>query len=264
LNNEVELNLYCAGFNNSRDSENAKRAAKHLGLELNFIELTNELVRDNLEDIIYHLESTDTVTAEIGAPFYFASKLANKHGFGGLYTGQGADELLGGYSRYEKIVQESGYKELQNAINKDIQNIWCKNLERDVKICMAYGIELNVPYLDRNLVEFGLSIPPEYKIINNGSSFIRKYILREVGKRFGLPIELTEQLKTAVQYGSGSSKCFRRLARELLDKLGLDIEGVRAMGFNSGNELLMNFVGFNIGLPEDEIRNIEMIRELIK
>jgi asparagine synthase (glutamine-hydrolysing) len=262
VNNNVEPQLYCTGFRGSRDFENARDAAKKLGLKLNLIELTDDLVRANLETIVYHLESTDTVTAEIAAPFYFAAKLANKHGFSSLFTGQGADELFGGYSRYEKIVHESGHKALQTAINQDIQNIWSKNLERDVKICMAHGIELNVPYLDRDLVEFGLTIPPENKVKKIGPDFIRKHILRKLGKQLGLPTELTDQPKTAVQYGSGSSKCFRRLARELLDKLGLDIEGVRALGFNSGNELLMNYVGFKGGLTDAEIKNAGVIRRL--
>jgi asparagine synthase (glutamine-hydrolysing) len=226
--------------------------------------LTDELVRNNLEKIVYHLESTDTVTAEIATPFYFATKLAHEQGFNSIFTGQGADELFGGYSRYEKTVQNSGYSALQNEINKDIQNIWSKNLERDVKICMAHGVELEIPYLDRELVGFGLSVPPELKVKQHGSSFIRKHILREVGKKLGLANELADQAKTAVQYGSGSSKCYRRLARELMDELGLDIDQVRLLGFNSMNELLMNYVGLKAGLAENEIKNVGVIRGLLK
>jgi asparagine synthase (glutamine-hydrolysing) len=166
-NHDIELNLYCAGFKNCKDHLNAVRTAEKWNLPIQIIELTDDLIWSELENIVYQLESIDTVTTEIAAPLYFATGRARKDGFYQIFSGQGADELFGGYSRYEKEVQASGFPGLNDAIFDDVTNIWSKNLERDDKICMANSIELVVPYLDRRLVEFSLGIPMKIRLSEN-------------------------------------------------------------------------------------------------
>ena len=262
--NHVDLQLFCAGFPGCRDIINAVNVAERLNLPLEVIELSDDLVKKHLETIVSHLESTDTVTAEIATPFFFATKHARAAGFFRIFSGQGADELFGGYSRYEKTLHSGGHSALQKAIEHDTNNIWHKNIVRDDKICMANGVELIAPYLDRKVVEFSLTIPPEFKVkqLEKGSGFIRKYILRKVGEHLGMDKEIFEQPKTAVQYGSGASKCYRRLARVLMNDLDFDIDQIRTMGFQSNNEVLMNYIGLKAGLAESEIKNDGVIKVL--
>ncbi len=263
LTNDVDPRLYCACFKNSRDYTRAFSAARILGSPLSFIELTDELVLENLTGIIKHLESTDTVTAEIATPFYFATQRARQDGFMKVFSGQGADEVFGGYSRYERIVHDMGYSGLQKAMAQDILNIWYKNLERDDKICMANGIELLIPYLTYPLVKYSLTIPAEVKVKRLSSGFIRKNILRMVGRRLKLPQELVKQPKCAVQYGSGTTKCYSRLSKRLINELDIDMDIVRALGFRSGNEFFMNYFGIITGLPQEEIKNSDGIKKYI-
>lgn len=262
LNLDVDVTLYCAGFRNSKDFLKAKKIGKLLNQQVEFVELTDDIIWDELENIVYHLESNDTVTAEIATPFYFAAKSAKDRGFNNIFSGQGADELFAGYSRYEKILREGGYTGLQDALYQDVINIWQKNLERDVKVCRAFKVELKIPYLTKSVVKYCLQIPPEYKLKKNNDGFVRKWILKEIGKQLGLPQEILNQQKTAVQYGSGSTKCYRRLAKRLMNELDIDQNKVHDLDFRSGNELLMNYFAYKAGFPEKEIKNLEWLRTL--
>jgi hypothetical protein len=79
-----------------------------------------------------------------------------------------------------------------------------------------------------------------------------------VGKQLGLDKQVVDQQKTAVQYGSGTTKCFKRLA----GRLGYKVERVRELGFNSVNELLMNLIAVKAGFPESEVKNYDVVREI--
>ena len=259
INSGIDVQLFCSGFKDGKDFKNSVRASKTLGLPLVFEELTDERILTELDKIIYHLESNDTVTAEIASPFYFATKAAKEHGFKNIFSGQGADEIFAGYSRYEKILHESGYNDLQNALFYDVTNIWQHNILRDDRISMANTIELKMPYLDDELVKFCMCVPPEYKLKENVGEYEKKYILKTVGKKLNLPNDILNQPKIAVQYGSGASKSFRRIST----RLGLNIDLIKEYGFNSGNELMMNLMCYKLGFPENEIKNVEKVKNLI-
>jgi asparagine synthase (glutamine-hydrolysing) len=247
--NNVEPRLYCSGFKGCRDFKTAEKAAEELGLTLEKVILTDQLVKRKLKKIVWHLESCDPITAEIATPFYFATQSASKAGFSHIFTGQGADELFAGYSRYEKTYQDSGNAGLKRVLDHDLFNIWHKNLERDNKICMANSVDLLIPYLSRHLVEFIMQIPTEYRLKRIGNGYIRKQILRDVGSELGIDEGLLNQKKTAVQYGSGTTKCFRRLSSDM----GFDRDQVRLYGFSTANQLMLNVICINLGFPKKEI-----------
>lgn len=255
----VGIQLFCACYKDSKDYKNSKKISKILKLPLEMYELTDEEIRDALNKIIYHLENNDTVTAEIATPIYFATELAKKFGFKTIFTGQGADELFGGYSRYEKIVADSSHKGLQEALYNDVINIWQKNILRDDMISMGNSIELQMPYLDNKLVDYCLKIPPEYKVKKTKSGYVRKYILRELGKRLKIPAAILSQSKLAIHYGSGATKGFKRLA----NRLGMDIDQIRSYGFKSANELLLNLLSYKLGFPKVELKNAARLGDLL-
>jgi asparagine synthase (glutamine-hydrolysing) len=262
-NQGIELHLYNAGFINSHDRNAAIFAGKIMGLDIKLIELNDNLILENLEKIVYHLETNDTVTAEIGTPFYFITQQARTDGFSTIMTGQGADELFGGYSRYEKDVRESGYSELERAIRCDVTDIWKKNLMRDEKICMANGIDLLIPYLYKPLVDFSMRIDPKLKLKKTESGYTRKYILREIGRLIGLDTRLLTLPKKAVQYGSGTTKAFRRIANESLTHFNLDKNKLSESGFRSSNDFFMNLISFQLKFPIFEIKNLDFFRNLL-
>jgi len=77
-----------------------------------------------------------------------------------LFSGMGADELLGGYTRYRKILQRHGWQSLNDEFNNDFSKIPSRNLGRDNRVCCDHGRQLRMPYLDENFVEFVRGLAP--------------------------------------------------------------------------------------------------------
>ncbi|MDY0130946.1 MAG: asparagine synthase-related protein, partial [Methanosarcina vacuolata] len=174
--------------------------------------LSPEEIKAAIPDVIYSTESTDPMKIAIGLPLYFVAKTAKEDGKRVLLTGQGADELFGGYSRHEGFL-EQGPEVLDRAIYSDLKNISTINLERDDMVTMANSVELRVPFLDKEVIKTGLAISPELKVLKRDSLYIRKYILRKAADSL-LPSELLWKEKKAIQYGTGVQKILDRLARE--------------------------------------------------
>jgi asparagine synthase (glutamine-hydrolysing) len=123
-------------------------------------------------------------------------------------SGQGADELFGGYARHE-----AAGAELPEMLQQDLRNIARINLERDDAAAMAHGIELRVPYLDLGVVRVAQRTDPSLKVYFNGKDYIRKYVLRKMSEKY-LPPEVSYAPKKAIQYGTSAQKAMRRLAAE--------------------------------------------------
>ena len=83
------------------------------------------------------------------------------------------------------------------------------NLERDDAVSMANGVELRVPFLDKDIIDLALDIPGKYKI-KNGEDLLRKHILRDVAKFIGVPDYIALRPKKAAQYGSGINKILKK------------------------------------------------------
>jgi asparagine synthase (glutamine-hydrolysing) len=189
---------------------------------------------------------------EIALPLHFACSLASEHGYKYVFNGQGADELFAGYSRYERILKKNNYQYLHEILFKDVLNLWHHDIIRDDKISMGNSIEIKMPYLDLALVKFGLSIPPEFKLKQTGNNFVRKYILKTLGKRRGLDKKLLNLPKVAVQYGSGASKGLKRIGM----RLGIDNEHARALGFSNTIDALTNIVFSDLGYSKNSTPTI--------
>lgn len=146
-----------------------------------------------------------------------------------LFSGLGADELFGGYSRHENIFHDleqladdqaisAKYSELSDSLIHDIQIIYERNLGRDDRAMSCWGKELRYPYLDRNVIEFTVNkIEPQLKIsfewaditTKKGTKtvkvYVRKHILRCLARKLGLDMA-AEEIKRAIQFGAKSAK----------------------------------------------------------
>jgi asparagine synthase (glutamine-hydrolysing) len=160
-------------------------------------------------------------------------------------SGTGADELFAGYNRYERILSTGGYQKLHEALHHDVQNLWHHDLLRDSMIANGYDVELQLPYLDTEFVNFCLSIPTEFKLKKPEEGFIRKFILKSVGKKLGLTDEIVNIPKTAMQYGSGSAKALKRIAEDL----GFNSNIAKLHGYSSGTEILTKCIYQNLNFP---------------
>lgn len=146
-----------------------------------------------------------------------------------LFSGLGADELLGGYSRHENIFSDvdqaadastirEKYRELSASLIGDIEIIYERNLGRDDRAMSVWGKELRYPFLDHSVIEFVVNdVEPQYKVnyewttrkTKKGSKivklFVRKYILRCVARKLNLNMA-ADEIKRAIQFGAKSAK----------------------------------------------------------
>ena len=121
-------------------------------------------------------------------------------------SGQGADELFGGYNRYLKSYEEGN---LALEIREDISNMYHANLERDDACAMLNSMELRLPFLDESLVEYAINLPDKNKISGKGD-VLRKNVLRKLAFNEGLDTEIAYRPKKAAQYGTGIDKILRK------------------------------------------------------
>jgi len=246
----AELSLYCAGFQSSKDLSNARRAARILGIPLREHVMTLEEVRAELPRILYAIEDSRLMNVSIAIPIYLATRIAKREGVKVMLSGQGADEVFGGYKRYETIMDERGGDVLQRELWKDVVNIAHNNLQRDDAASMANSVEVRVPYLDLDFLKYAMQLPPQYKVKKQGSGYIRKYILRLMARTLGVPEELYDTPKTAAQFGSGSMKAVKSIARSETAKK------TPANKDHSIEQAYLNAIALKAGIPETEVKAI--------
>jgi asparagine synthase (glutamine-hydrolysing) len=206
--------LYCSGVEDSRDVRGALQAAEELGLPLNIKFMTLDNLQEHLPNIVYMVEETNPLKLSIALPIFFSTQQAKRDGLEFIISGNGADELFGGYARYIQTLKLGGYSALHYALLKDVMEMAERNIQRDDAASMANSVELKLPYLDYELVKYVLSVPPQYKIAKINSTYIRKFILRKVAEKIGLPENLVNRPKIAMQFGSLSQKLLEKLAKK--------------------------------------------------
>ncbi len=211
---DPHITLYAVGLPDSHDIAQAEYAAEAIDMKRNLKVhfLSPEEIEAAVPRVIYAAESTDPMKVSIGLPLYIVAKTAREDGKRVLLTGQGADELFGGYSRHEGFF-EQGPEVLDKEIHSDLENISTINLERDDMVTMANSVELRVPFLDKEVIKTGLAISPELKVVKKDGSYTRKYILRKAADDL-LPPKILWKEKKAMQYGTGVQKVLDELARE--------------------------------------------------
>jgi asparagine synthase (glutamine-hydrolysing) len=192
----------------SHDLASAQHAARLLHVDLQTIELDASDVEMLIPRVIEAIESCRPLDIAIALPLYVLSELAEAAGFTSILTGQGADELFAGYSKYASLPSSTS-ETLRSALEIDVLNIARDNLERDNLAVASHSLDVVLPYLDPRVVFFGLAIDSAWKLHNG----INKYVLRKVAEQV-MPRELAYRQKKAIQYGTGVSAALQRLARK--------------------------------------------------
>ena len=201
----LKITLYAVGAEGSKDIESAIYASKFLNLDLKICEVTEEMVRESLPEVVKAIGDDNLMKVGVGMTTYLATKMVAEDGIKVAISGQGADELFGGYKRYlESFVNDT----LNYDIRMDISNMYHVNLERDDACSMLNSVELRLPFLDKNLVELVLNIPDNKKIVSMHDD-MRKSILRKLAFEEGLDYEIAYRPKKAAQYGTGIDKILR-------------------------------------------------------
>jgi len=209
-----EVVCYTSGIKDSSDILNSLDIAEKLDLKLEVEQMTEFDVENTIPKIINIIEDDNMGQVEVAIPIYGAVKLAHEQGIRVMLTGQGADELFGGYSWYSKIVKKHGYEKIQGYLIEDIKLLYKETLEREDKITMSQSIELREPFLDTNLIDTVLRIDPRLNIQNNGNNYdnLGKRVHRKLAEKLGIPKEIAYRIKEAAQHGSGIHNTLNALA----------------------------------------------------
>lgn len=147
----------------------------------------------------------------VGIPFFWTAENARELGFRVLLSGQGADELFGGYERYVTEYSKYGKEKLRQTFFNDITRMHETNFERDYKICNFHGVELRLPFASYELAKLAIEMPTELKI-DMACRDLRKLVLRHAAKNLGLPNFIAERPKRAIQYATGVAESLKRIA----------------------------------------------------
>jgi len=202
---------YVAGVDEkSEDVVEAQKAAKVLGLKLKTIVVPPSKVENYLKKVVPLIEDSNVVKVGAALPLYAACEAAKADGCKVIFSGAGADEVFGGYARYKS----ASLKTLNKDCYSDVLKIYEKNTYRDDVITMHNNLELRVPFLDKEIVEYGLRVAPELKIKQENDIPVEKYVLRKMAIEIGIPKEISFRKKKAAQYGSGFDKTIEKLAKK--------------------------------------------------
>ena len=166
-----KLHTFSIGLVGSPDLKAAREVADFLDTihyEYNF---TIQEGLDAIEDVIYHLETYDITTIMFSTPMYLMSRKIKATGIKMVLSGEGADEIFGGYLYFHNAPNE---EEFHKEIIKRVKNLHYFDCLRANKSTMAWGVEVRVPFLDKQFLETAVPIKHEYKLKN-----IEKYILRK-------------------------------------------------------------------------------------
>jgi asparagine synthase (glutamine-hydrolysing) len=223
----IEVTIYTAGVEGATDIEYAQRFAQELGLKHKVRILSQDEIESYITRVAAAVEDRDLVQIEAGIGVYAAVEMASQDGLKVIFSGQGPDELWGGYSWYPQVIAKDGYDCLLQNMWGDLERADIETFDRENRIAMAHGVEKVFPYADIEVVKLAMSVLPQLKI-TSAEDRVGKRPHREAAKRLGLPAEYADRSKDAAQHGTGIHDTLDAVARkngftpELVERVGYD------------------------------------------
>lgn len=223
----VDFTCYTAGREGATDIQWAKELANQYNFPLKVKMLSADDIEKLIPEIIQDIEDYSLNQVEVSVPIYASVRMAQENGERVILSGQGADELFGGYPWYPTIVDREGHESFEKYSWEDAFLLYKECLEREDKISMAHSIELRVPFLDPEVVKVAFQISPELKIDKENDT-LGKRIHREYCVSRGIPETIAFRLKEAAQHGANVHNAFEELA----NKNGITAEQLEAAGYD--------------------------------
>ncbi len=194
-----ELHSFSVGLGNSPDLAHAKKAASYLGTNHHEIVFTEQEGLCALRDVIYHLETFDVTTIRASIPMYLMARRIKSNGIKMVLSGEGSDEVFGGYLYFHMAPNA---KEFHEETVRKLFALSKFDCLRANKATAAWGVETRVPFLDKEFLEYTMSIDPVEKLCPGPK--IEKEILRKAF-RGCLPDEILWRQKEQFSDGVGYS-----------------------------------------------------------
>lgn len=168
------LHSYAIGLPESPDLAAARTVAEHLGTVHHEFHYTVQEGLDALSDVIYHLETYDVTTIRAGTPMFLMARRIRAGGVKMVLSGEGADEVFGGYLYFHKAPSAEAFHE--ETVRK-LERLHQFDCLRANKAMAAWGVEARVPFLDLEFLDTAMSMDPEAKMVRPGR--MEKQIVRD-------------------------------------------------------------------------------------
>lgn len=194
-----QLHSFAVGLEGSPDLAAARKVAEHIGTIHHEINFTVQEGLDAIRDVIYHIETYDVTTIRASTPMYLLARVIKSMGVKMVLSGEGSDELFGGYLYFHKAPDAQSFHE--ETVRK-ISKLHLYDCLRANKSLAAWGVEGRVPFLDKEFMDVAMRLNPEDKMIRNGK--IEKWVLRKAFEDY-LPESVAWRQKEQFSDGVGYS-----------------------------------------------------------
>ena len=194
-----QLHSFAVGLIGSPDLAAARKVAEHIGTIHHEVNFTVQEGLDAVRDVIYHLETYDVTTIRASTPMYLLARVIKSMGVKMVLSGEGADELFGGYLYFHKAPDAKSFHE--ETVRK-LGKLHLYDCLRANKSLAAWGIEGRVPFLDKEFMDVAMRFNPEEKMAKNGR--IEKWVVRKAFEDL-LPASIAWRQKEQFSDGVGYS-----------------------------------------------------------
>jgi len=193
-----QLHSFAVGLEGSPDLAAARKVADHIGTIHHEIHFTVQEGLDAVRDVIYHVETYDVTTIRASTPMYLLSRVIKSMGVKMVLSGEGADEIFGGYLYFHKAPNaEEFHKETVRKIDK----LHLYDCLRANKSLASWGVEGRVPFLDKEFMDIAMRLNPKDKMAGSNGK-MEKWILRKAFEGY-LPESVTWRQKEQFSDGVG-------------------------------------------------------------
>ncbi|MDA8693303.1 asparagine synthase B [Saprospiraceae bacterium] len=194
-----QLHSFSVGLESSPDLKHAAEVAKFIGTVHHEIKFTIQQGLDAIRDVVYHLETYDVTTIRASTPMYLMARVIKSMGIKMVLSGEGADEIFGGYLYFHKAPNaEKFHKETVRKLDK----LHLYDCNRANKSLAAWGVEGRVPFLDKEFMDVAMRLNPADKMSAEGK--MEKWILRKAFEEY-IPESVAWRQKEQFSDGVGYS-----------------------------------------------------------
>ena len=194
-----QLHSFAVGLKGAPDLAKAREVANYIGTVHHEINYTIQEGLDAIRDVIYYIETYDVTTVRASTPMYLLARVIKSMGIKMVLSGEGADEIFGGYLYFHKAPNAKAFHE--ETVRK-LSKLYLYDCLRANKSLAAWGVEGRVPFLDKEFLDVAMRINPEAKMCPGKT--IEKKIVREAFADM-LPEDVTWRQKEQFSDGVGYS-----------------------------------------------------------
>jgi len=192
-----QLHSFAVGLEGAPDLKAAREVADKIGTVHHEMTYTIQEGLDAIRDVIYHIETYDVTTIRASTPMFLMGRKIKAMGIKMVLSGEGADEIFGGYLYFHKAPNAKEFHE------ETVRKLLALNMfdcARANKSLAAWGVEGRVPFLDKEFIDVAMRLNPEDKMCGNGK--MEKHILRECFEHY-LPESIAWRQKEQFSDGVG-------------------------------------------------------------